>query len=93
MEIKININKDSLRQWYLFANTPYYLFKHFKEAPEIANISDAYKDNPSLLIQTFKDSIQKDLKDFDNLVEIYLLIVALSFFDSQEVRDFFSKLD
>jgi len=93
MEIKTEIDIESLRQWYLFANTPYYLYRHFKEDPGLGDLAQKYKSNHKILLEAFEESLKRDLHVFDNVVEVYALIMVLSFFDTPEVITFFEKLE
>ena len=85
------LDYEGLAKWYIFANTPTYLYKHYRNDEGILAFSKAYSS--SQLKKFFDDMISTKLENIDDFVTVYALIFALSFKEYSEVRDFFNSVD
>ena len=90
MNIENDLNFDELIAYYIFANTPYYLFKNFKNDNSIKDISQKYPANH--MINEFNIIYDTESNDIKQKVKIYALLVALSYKEYSETKDFFIKL-
>jgi len=87
----ININLETLKKWYYLANTPFYLFKHFREEPSIEKLSKDF--NSEELINIYNDMISKINDNDEYIIYIYAIIIALTFKEDTIVKDFINRLD
>lgn len=79
----------SLKEIYLLANTPLYLYKHFKRNPSIQILSKKYDLNEIKKIFCW---LVKQPRSIDRLACIYSLIIALSFKLDHNTRLFIMNL-
>jgi len=88
--MNLNLHYDALRKWYLFANTPLYLYKHFREEQSVQVLASTYSS--SQLIKSFSGVAAQGLNNIDDLIRLYAIIFALTFKDYSDVRSFFENL-
>ena len=84
-DIREIINIDNLINYIGFANTPTYLYKHFKLDDSIANLSKEYSVQE--LKDTFMSYIDKDGKNLTDVAILYSCIFALILKPVDDVYD------
>jgi hypothetical protein len=77
------INLDALRRWYLFANIPGYLFRHFRSDDSVRALGRAYGANDLIQEVVRVDSL--GVSSVDETTLAYAALVALSFRNADEV--------
>lgn len=81
---------DSLMEIYMLANTPFYLYKHFKRNPSIIDVSREFTSEE--LISTFYNIVDNGISDIKALIFIYGLVIASTNKPYAEVHHFFKEL-
>ncbi len=85
------VSLDDLKSKYLYANTPRYLFKHFRSSIPLQLL--AIQNQPESLAREYNKIISPDIKSLENIVLAYAILVAFSFLEYSKVRDIYSSLD
>lgn len=91
MTLKDLFNFEKIKQHYYFANTPNYLFKKLREEQTVEEF--AKNNNVENLVKIFNDYLKENRLEVDDLIFMYVIIVALTFKSKQDVTKFFEKLD
>lgn len=84
---KLDYNK--LEESLVVANTPMYLYSSFTRNQSILDLGSSHTDKD--LIELFYKEFG-DIRTFRNIVNLYALIVAISYKESTDVNAFFHKL-
>jgi hypothetical protein len=87
--IKETININYLSERLGFANTPAYLYKHFKQDTSIYDLSKLYSTTE--LMSFLKDSFNSS-NSLENLTVLYAIIIALTYKQEEEVKPIFEAL-
>ncbi len=84
------LNLDNLGEWYLLANTPDYLLKHFTKDKSIKELS---KSDAKELIENYRN-LEELYPDVDTKMRIsaYALLSSLTLKDYKDVLPFFEEL-
>lgn len=85
------LDLDVLKEKLIFSNTPLYLYKHFRRNESIQELSKRY--DSKTLIRIFGNIMMSQNDDLISLVSVYSIIIALTFKEYSEVRQFFLTLD
>ncbi|MBL7068804.1 MAG: hypothetical protein ISS34_02995 [Candidatus Omnitrophica bacterium] len=81
----------ALREILIFANTPMYLYRHFKQNISVRDLSKRHSSTD--LIKYFEHIVKQLPRDLNTLIYVYASIIALTFKESPEAMKFFIKLD
>jgi hypothetical protein len=81
----------SLKDSFVFANTPSFLYKKFRSEASVQNLAENCSSNE--LVASFDELAKQKRRDLDGVVELYAIISALSLQDSPEAKRFFETLD
>lgn len=86
-----NLDIKQLTKYYIYANTPPYLYKHFRENQSVKDLSDACTtDELSKSLEELARSKQNNLEDF---VAIYAIILALSYKPYSEIKAVLGRIE
>jgi hypothetical protein len=85
-----SVDLVALRDTFVFANTPSYLFKRFKADSSVQNLALGFSDEE--LITGFERVLRGGVTDVDSLVKAYALVSGLALRDSAEAKKFFEEL-
>lgn len=96
LNISENLRK-SLIKWYLYANTPGYLFRRLRSLEELTHLAqgtttDIIIEHIDLLLKSLASDLQSDGAAMDQLLEIYALIVVLSYKSDSAAMQTFQRL-
>lgn len=87
----LNSNElQDLKEIFLVANTPSYLYKNFRQNNSINRLSQKYKTQE--LITYFESTAKSEKIVFDDVITIYALVVALSFKNYDEIKEFLIEM-
>ena len=78
---------DALARWYYFANTPAYLYRHYRENCSVQEFAD--ENSISGLIETVLEitAIDTSTRTINQVVIAYAALVGLTFKNVREVRE------
>ncbi len=86
---KHKIQIEELVPFFLFANTPYYLFKHFRESHSVQD----FGETTSLAeIKGEITSLISDLRRTEDMILLYAYVISLCVHNSSESIEFLEKL-
>ncbi|PWK77910.1 hypothetical protein LX99_02795 [Mucilaginibacter oryzae] len=91
----MNTNKEqldlsTLMKYLSFANTPSYLYKHYKENDSIATLSSSYSTDA--IVSDFMAIVNTERRTIEDLTLLYSFIIALTFKPTEQVNFFFKQL-
>lgn len=89
--IKKIIELDNLKEWYIYANTPMYLYKHFREEGSLRNLSE--KLDVSELTEIYNHYRASKKQNLENVVISYAVLTALTLKDPYLAEKAFKKID
>jgi|GEM_PF-1244018 len=89
-ELKSILNMRELTARYLFANTPYYLYKHFKSENTIEDLSQKYSSEK--LISLLDSILKEEIEEIEDAVIIYAILISLTYKPYHDVKDFFKEI-
>ncbi len=89
MKLLIEKHMDSLKETFLFANTPRYLYKNYRH--KLAELSDHYSVQEIWQELERIGPLVKD-QDMDSMVYLYALFALLTFHDYTKVRPHLDQL-
>jgi len=81
---------QDLKEIFLLANTPSYLYKNFRQNNSINRLSQKYEAQE--LITYFKVTAESEKIIFDDVITIYALLVAMSFKEYGVIKKFLSEM-
>lgn len=84
-DIKGILDLNNLVDYVGFANTPTYLYKHFRLDDSIANLSKELQVND--LVSEFMLIMKKEVKSLDDVAILYACLFALTLKPVEEVYD------
>jgi hypothetical protein len=84
------LNVDSLTRAYAFANTPAYLYRHFRGDDSVQAI--ARDVHPDALVEVYNRVNLRHLKDIGDVVLAYAAMVALSMSGHEAAKVAFASL-
>ncbi|MCI0695141.1 hypothetical protein L0337_24420 [candidate division KSB1 bacterium] len=82
---------DRLKEIFLFANTPSYLYKNFRQDPTVLGLSEKYSTEE--LIEFFEQIVKSEKLDTESLIMSYALLFAISLKDYAESHQFLKRID
>jgi len=82
---------DGLKEIFLFANTPSYLYKNFRQNPAVFGLAKKYQTEE--LIEFFEQFVKSEKLDAESLITSYALLFAISLKDYAESRRFLKGID
>jgi len=82
---------DNLKEIFVFANTPSYLYKNFRQNPAVLGLSEKYQTEE--LIGFFERLVQSEKPDMESLLMSYALLFAISLKEYAESRRFLNGVD
>lgn len=87
--IQEDLDFDNLISFFLYANTPHYIYKHFRRNQSIQSLKRKYS------IETLINEFLENLNNLDlkSIVTRFSILVALSFYDFKDIRTFLSEVD
>ena len=84
------LDLETLREIFIYANTPKYLYKNLKKDTSVQFIAN--NNSTDVLITAFNEFLAQASNDCDKAVQLYVILVALTFKNYSEVRPFFQTL-
>jgi len=90
--MELNLDYDNLSQWLIFANIPEYLYRHFQENLTVQLLAKNYNLEQLINIYNEKESKLDSIPSIKSLVEIYSILIAVSFKTSSEIILFYEKI-
>src|ERR1700760_2584573 len=87
--IKDDLNTSNLIERLGYANTPAYLYKHYRQDQTVYDLSKSYSIED--LVNYLKDNLN-NVKSIEDLVVVYATIISLTFKDEKDVKDIFIAL-
>ena len=91
MGLTEKLDLDPLYKSYLFANTPMYLYQHFREHAALEEL--AKRVSLQELIEEFNQQVNKEPRTIEDVVTAYALLVAITFLDYKQVISALNNLD
>jgi len=88
--IMVNIealNFESLAKWYYFANTPSYLFRHFRNDESLQQFADHHTVDELAKAVFDIASVKAENRAIKDIVLAYSCVVGLTFKNAREVHD------
>ncbi len=89
-ELDRHLDMEALRETFLFANTPSFLYKRFRSDSSVQNLASSWPAEK--LISCFQELMREKNLDADTAAKTYAVVAALSFNDTPEIRAFFENL-
>jgi len=87
--MNLKLNFENLIERLSFANTPAYLYKHYRQDSSIYKLSQ--ENSTAELIEFLKKALC-DVGSISELATVYAILIALTFKKPEEVTDFFVAL-
>lgn len=84
------LDLETLAETYSYANTPSYLYKHFRRNDTVAALSSEY--TPDELVEGFNRAMAEKNPHAGILVVIYSIIMAMTLKEYSQVKSFFDEL-
>jgi len=91
MNVKNETDFDYLMQISIIANTPNYLFKKFRAVDSIRTFSGKY--SAELIFRQAEGLARKISNSFEDLVELFVLLVSLSYKPFNEIDNLFNTAE
>ena len=91
MKLIDQIDIKQLTNSYLFANTPMYLYRHFRRNISIKELAE--NNPPQKLASEYKELISKKLKSINDIVIAYSILIAVTFLEYQQALEVFDTID
>lgn len=91
MRLADQIDLKPLINTYLFANTPMYLYRHFRRN---ASLKELAENNPAQrLVDEYKRRTSKKTKSTKDIVIAYSILVTITFLEYQQALAVFDMID
>jgi hypothetical protein len=84
------LNLESIKEIFILANIPMYIYKHFKEDSSIQFLSKKYSTNE--FIDFYNKLTENEITELDDIVIIYSILMAISFKNYNEINQFFEDI-
>ncbi len=91
MGLTERIDLKPLVEAYLFANTPMYLFRHFRENASLRELTQ--QTSVEALTAEYIDRTRKEWKSIEDIVVAYAILIAITFLEYGQVLTVFESLD
>lgn len=88
----LNLDYENLSQWLIFANIPQYLYSHFREDLTVQVLARNNSLEQLITIYNERESKLDSIPSIKSLVEIYSILIAVSFKTSSEIILFYEKI-
>ncbi len=85
------IDLKPLIEAYLFANTPMYLFRHFRENASLRELTQ--QTSVEALTAEYIDRTRKEWKSIEDIVVAYATLIAITFLEYGQALTVFESLD
>jgi len=82
---------DSLKEVYVFANTPSYIYKNFRKHRAVYELSRSY--DAATLMDYFEQNVSAKEKSLEHTVLAYVFLIALTFKKYHEIKQYIDELD
>ncbi len=87
------LNVDALANIYMVANTPSYLFRHYRNNSSVQDFADAHSIEELAAEIQRVSSIALDQRTVDDIAVAYAAVVGLTFKDAAQVDAVIANLD
>jgi hypothetical protein len=84
MSVVDDVNLEPFAFPYLIANTPFFLYKRFREVPESRSL--AARHGASELVTAFNEHANRVERSDEDVLRAYVALVALSFCNYEQVK-------
>jgi len=91
MKLIDQIDIKQLTNSYLFANTPMYLYRHFRRNPSIKELAE--NDSTQKLAKEYNKLTSKKTKPINDIVIAYSILIAITFLEYQQALTAFGTVD
>ena len=91
MEIKEQLDIKGLEQFYLFANTPGYLYRHFRSSETVSSLIE--RNRLSDLVDAYKSYTESANRPIENVVVAYAILMSFTFLKLQDALEMFSQVN
>jgi hypothetical protein len=89
-ELKRELNLDSLKEIFILANIPMYVYKHFREDNSIQSFSKKYSVDK--LVDFYNQLTEIDITELDDIILVYSILISISFKNYNEIILFFKEI-
>jgi hypothetical protein len=91
MEIKEQLDIKGLETFYLFANTPSYLYRNFRSNETVSSL--IVHNQLSDLLATYMACTEAENRPIENVVIAYAILVSFTFLEPKDAKAAFDQVD